>query len=776
MADVATGSVLLTPRFDNLTATIKSQVEAALGAAEGTARGKGSSAGASFSTGFAAKAGAIAGLVQEAVGKACSAIRGSLDSAIARVDTMNNFPKVMSGLGYSADDASASISRMSDHLTGLPTRLDAMTSSVQKIVPTVKDVGRSTDIMLAFNDALLAGGASTQVQEAALEQFTQVLAKGKPELEDWRSIQTAMPGQLDQVAKSMLGAGASSNDLYNALKEGKVSVEDLENAFISLDSNGYGGFDSFAQQAKNGTAGIATSFANMQNAVTKAVAKCIDAIGSDAISSGIQSVGNAIKWVGDVAAGAIGQAKGWLEGLFSALESNGTMAAFSSAWGALSGILAGISIPSLSQLVPPEAAAGAIAGIAGAIASLAPSAEALSGSFSALWQSVAPVAEQLAGQLAAALQQIAPVVPTIAEAVMAVATAALPLVAQLIAQIAPLISSIIPVLASAIAALVPALMSLVSSVLPVLSAIIAALIPVVASVAQTVAGVVIPLIGTISGVIQGVIQVIQGVLDFLTGVFTGNWSQAWAGVRSIFSGIWQAISSLLSGVWSAMQALISGGLSTVQALWNAAWSAVSSLFSSIWEGIKSAASNGVSAVVSVVTGVKDKITGFFAGAGSWLVDSGAAILNGLKDGILGAIGSVTGAVSGALSQIRGLFPFSPAKYGPFSGHGYTTYSGAALMGDFGESIGKAAPHVAAAAQSAVAEVHAALAVEPVRFAAVDALPIRAAYAPAAAPSGQSGKVVNVYIDGQLLQIDSKVLDIIEQLVAAIERRSGGGRG
>ena len=47
MADVATGSVLLTPRFDNLTATIKSQVEAALGAAEGTARGKGSSAGAS---------------------------------------------------------------------------------------------------------------------------------------------------------------------------------------------------------------------------------------------------------------------------------------------------------------------------------------------------------------------------------------------------------------------------------------------------------------------------------------------------------------------------------------------------------------------------------------------------------------------------------------------------------------------------------------------------------------------------------------------------------
>ena len=57
---------------------------------------------------------------------------------------------------------------------------------------------------------------------------------------------------------------------------------------------------------------------------------------------------------------------------------------------------------------------------------------------------------------------------------------------------------------------------------------------------------------------------------------------------------------------------------------------------------------------------------------------------------MGAVDSVAGAVSGALSDIRGLFPFSPAKWGPFSGRGYTSYSGKALMGDFGKSIVKAA--------------------------------------------------------------------------------------
>lgn len=225
----------------------------------------------------------IGNLFAQAFSKAAGVIASSMDSAISRVDTMRNFPRFMESLGYSADDAASSIQKMSDHLTGLPTRLDTMTASVQKIVPTVKDVGKATDIMLAFNDALLAGGASTQVQEAALEQFSQALAKGKPELEDWRSIQTAMPGQLDQVAQSMLGQGASATDLYEALKSGKVTMGDFCDAIVRLDTEGGQGFASFAEQAKLGTQGIGTSFSNLQNSVVKGLASILDAVGSENI-------------------------------------------------------------------------------------------------------------------------------------------------------------------------------------------------------------------------------------------------------------------------------------------------------------------------------------------------------------------------------------------------------------------------------------------------------------------------------------------------------------
>lgn len=252
----------------------------------------GASAQKSLAT--AIKGSFIGNLFAQAFSKAAGVIASSMDAAISRVDTMKNFPRVMESLGYSADDAASSIQKMSDHLTGLPTRLDSMTSSVQKIVPTVKDVGKATDIMLAFNDALLAGGASTQVQEAALEQFSQALARGKPELEDWRSIQTAMPGQLDQVAQSMLGQGKSATDLYEALKHGDVTMSDFCDALVRLDKEGGANFASFAEQAKLGTEGIATGWSNFLNSVIKGVASVINAIGSENI---VGVIGDASKTV-----------------------------------------------------------------------------------------------------------------------------------------------------------------------------------------------------------------------------------------------------------------------------------------------------------------------------------------------------------------------------------------------------------------------------------------------------------------------------------------------
>ena len=116
----------------------------------------------------------VAGLgITKLVTKAFDTIRNSMDSAIKRIDTMNNFPKVMSNLGISAKDSEQAIKKLSDGLQGIPTTLDAGALAVQRFTSKNGDVKKSADLFLAVNDAILAGGASSQIQESALEQLTQ---------------------------------------------------------------------------------------------------------------------------------------------------------------------------------------------------------------------------------------------------------------------------------------------------------------------------------------------------------------------------------------------------------------------------------------------------------------------------------------------------------------------------------------------------------------------------------------------------------------------------
>lgn len=178
-----------------------------------------------------------------------SSISSHVGSAVSRFDTLNNYPKVMQSLGYSAKESEASIGLMSERLSSLPTRLDDMAASVQGISVITGDLDKATRAGLALNDMLVASGSSTQLTSAAMEQFRQMLSKGKPEMQDWKSLVQAMPGQLDQLAKAMLGPTASADDLYAALGGGKndptVTMDQLLDKMIELDVDGGGALKSF---------------------------------------------------------------------------------------------------------------------------------------------------------------------------------------------------------------------------------------------------------------------------------------------------------------------------------------------------------------------------------------------------------------------------------------------------------------------------------------------------------------------------------------------------
>ena len=248
----------------------------------------------------------VAGLgITKLISKAFSVISSNIDSAVARIDTLNNFPKVMSNLGIGVEESSSAIKELNKNLEGLPTTLNDGAMAVQRFTSKNGDVKKSVELFTAVNNAILAGGASTDIQTTALEQLSQAYAKGKPDMMEWRSLMTAMPAQLKQVAQAM--GYVSTDELGEALRKGEVSMDAFMDTIIRLNKEGTSGFKSFEEQAKNSVGGIGTSIKNMRTAVVRGVASIVQSIDEGLKDAGFGGIAEIVSKIGKIAENVLKQ-------------------------------------------------------------------------------------------------------------------------------------------------------------------------------------------------------------------------------------------------------------------------------------------------------------------------------------------------------------------------------------------------------------------------------------------------------------------------------------
>lgn len=603
------------------------------------------------SLGTAIKGSFIGNLFANAFSKAAGVISSSLDGAISRVDILNQFPRVMEQLGYGADSASAAIGKMSDHIQGLPTKLDSIAGSVQRVVPKFKDVGKATDVMLAFNDALVAGGQSVQVQEAALEQYVQGISKGKFELEEWRSIQTAMPGQLDAVAQSMLGAGKSSNDLYEALKSGKVSVDDFADAFVKLDSEGINGMASFAEQAKTGSAGIATSMSNAANAVTVQIAKIIDKINENGeIAAGFDAIKQAVTEFGGAAVTAVG----WMKDNFGTIAP--IVAAVGAAFTALQivpAIMPAVgAVQSLVSVVRSVGAASvaikvlgsAVAAVGGPVTIVIAAIAALVAVFATLYATNQDFANAVNGawaQIQAAFTAIQPSLQALGEQFMALGEAIMPA----LTQIGTLILDLATTLISALAPVIQQIVEAVTGAMPTITAAI----QFVANVLAVIIGVVVQVVSAFVSFGQTLVSAAQSAADFVSNVgsfLSGLPGVIWGFLTGALSNVANFVGQMASNAASAGQQFLSniggalGGLAgRVGGFLGSAIGQAASFVGQMASKASQAGQQFMSNIVSTLSGIPGRVASI-----------GGQIVSGIANGIRGAAGAVVSALGGVVNQ------------------------------------------------------------------------------------------------------------------------------
>ena len=302
---------------------------------------------AKLTSGFKSMAAAIG--VTQAVSAAFDLLSGSIDSAVSRYDTLNRFPKVLQQIGFTAEDSQKSMDELSKGIQGLPTTLDDVVSTTQRLAAMTGDLDKATKTTLALNDAFIASGSSSEDASRGLNQYVQMLAKGQVDLESWRSLQETMSVALNDVAKAFGFAGASAqNDLYEALKEGQITFDEFNAKLIELD----GGVNGFAARAKTASGGIATAFTNMHTAVTRGVTGIIESVDKALQANGLPKIEEIVNDIGSAAETALGKVSSFinifaeagnaaskLETLRNAVEPLAPLLSFLGSGAALSGIL-----------------------------------------------------------------------------------------------------------------------------------------------------------------------------------------------------------------------------------------------------------------------------------------------------------------------------------------------------------------------------------------------------------------------------------------------------
>lgn len=331
----------------------------------------------------------------KAVSSAMNLVSQSMDKAIDRFDTLQRFPKVMKSLGHSSKDVAASTKLLSEGIEGLPTTLDTVVSTTQKLTSMTGNLKQSTKLTIALNNAFLASGASTEDASRGLQQYTQMLSAGKVDMQSWKTLQETMPYALQKTAESFGFAGASAQkDFYSALQDGKITFTDFSKRLIELNK----GTNGFAEMAKKNSEGIKTSFGNIVNAVAKGIANVIaefdkmsKAVTGKSIAQNLDSIKGAVNSTFNVIISVIRGATpvvkslvsvlGFLKPVLDPLISvfAGVVSAVLLFKGAMLGLsiikgigsLIGTLITSLVSLTSTSlVATGATTGLAGALASL----------------------------------------------------------------------------------------------------------------------------------------------------------------------------------------------------------------------------------------------------------------------------------------------------------------------------------------------------------------------------------------------------------------------
>ncbi|WP_189059764.1 phage tail protein [Longimycelium tulufanense] len=539
----------------------------------------------------------------------------------------------------------------------------------------------------------------------------------------FRQLNTVMPTVttgLNHVAKGLIPLAQAFTDVVTSASgmeqlglllenTGKFvsdlspMVRDFTAAFLTLAAEGSKQFGLLAGVLN----GFAAQWREMVDRIVAngAFAKAIE--GLSQLTSGFLSSFTKLFEAGMVAMGQLGATMGNFLNDFAdgAVALMPILTALSKLLFEVVGAALRVLIPSLEALQPSLTELGRVLGqvLVGALTSLEPILTALAKILGELILAALRALEPILGPLVDFFTQLGVILADFLLQAFAELRPLLEQIAQFFVQLFEAVQPLLPQLLDlaklifdqairALQQVMPPVLELAEKAFPALIGIVEQLAPHLGEIIRLAAGLIPPLVNLGLKILEICIPVMQGFLDVVKAV--------WPDIQQIIMGALEVI----KGILVLAMAIVTGD-------WEKAWSGMKRIFSGAWEMIKGAAKAGLHGLVTFVSEIPGKLLAALGDLGGLLLDAGKALIGGLIEGVKSMINKAKNAAKSVVQAIRNFFPFSPARTGPFSGRGYTSYSGRALVEDWAAGIESRTPKAIQAVEDMMAATNTAATAE-----------------------------------------------------------------
>ena len=248
--------------------------------------------------------------------KGVDLVTGSIDSALNRGDTMDQFDRTMNKLVGDSTKVNQALDSLKDITTGTAYSLDTAAKATQNFVTRGMDLKDATSQVGIWADAVSFYGKGTSAElETVTDALAKMRTKGTVEMDQLNRL---FDVGIDAVGMYAKATGRSSASVQYDLSYGRISAEDFVTTVSNAMETGAGGVQKIAGAAKEAGASWSGTISNMRTAVTRGVLDIIESLDEGLQAANLPGIKEMISGIGSTIEDVLGKASGMIPGLIDA--------------------------------------------------------------------------------------------------------------------------------------------------------------------------------------------------------------------------------------------------------------------------------------------------------------------------------------------------------------------------------------------------------------------------------------------------------------------------